>query len=216
LPAVALVCFLLVGRAAAGPLSTDINALPGFHGTQFFSSSANGFTLTASVDYAVYAPGVVETTGALGSPGFAMDPSHGAEYVYAYEVFNTSPAVGGAVITATTVGLDIGPIPAGASISHDPGTPEGGVAPILSHFAGTSSAAWSFGPLAVGAHSDILFFTMPFPPTTQPGGVQGGHGTIDSEGLPSPAPEPGTAALAAIAAMCLLAATRLRRQSGPK
>jgi hypothetical protein len=156
---------------------------------------------------------MVETSAALGNPGFAMDPSPGTQYVYAYEVFNTSPLIGGAVITTATVGLNLGVIPAGASISNDAGTPAGGVVPTASFFSGTTSAAWTFGPLAIGAHSDILFFTMPYAPTDQPGGITGGHGTRDSEPLPSPAPEPGTAALSVIAAVCLLAANHHRRRS---
>ncbi len=205
---------LLVGPAVAGPLPTDPNAMAAWRGQQFFSSSAGGFTLTATVEFAVYAPNTVETSSALGNPGFAMDPSHGTQYVYAYEVFNTSPAIGGAVITTSTVGLNLGVIPAGATISDDP-VPDGGVVPTADFFSGTSSAAWTFGPLAIGAHSDILFFTMPYGPIDQPGGIQGGHGTRDSQPLPSPTPEPGTAVLSAIAAACLMAATiRRRRRSG--
>ena len=203
----------LTGTATAGPLPTDPNALPGFKGSQtLFSSTANGFTMTATVDFAVYAPGAVETSLALGLPGFAMDPSLGTQYVYAYEVFNTSPTVGGAVIVASTVGLNLGFLPPGVTISHDATTPEGGVAPTNSSFSGTTSAAWNFGPLAIGAHSDILFFTMPYAPTYYVGGIQGGHGTIDSRSLPSPTPELGTAALSAIAAVCLFAANRYRRR----
>jgi hypothetical protein len=210
LTAVALMCLFLVGPAVAGPLPTDPNAMPGFQGQQFFSSTANGFTMTATVEFAVYAPGMVETSAALGNPGFAMDPSLGANWVYAYEVFNTSPATGGAVITASTVGLNIGPIPGSASISNY--ALAGGVAPTLSHFAGTTSATWSFGPLNIGANSDILFFTMPYSPTYRPGGVQGGHGTIASESLPSPTPEPATISLLASALLLIGGHRFLRRR----
>jgi hypothetical protein len=208
LTAVAHMCFFLVGTAVAGPLPTDPSAMPGWHGQQFFSSTANGFTMTATVEFAVYAPGMVETSAALGNPGFAMDPSLGANWVYAYEVFNTSPAIGGAVITSSTVGLSIGPIPASASISNYAFA--GGVAPVLSHFGDSTSASWSFGPLNIGANSDILFFTMPYSPTNRPGGVQGGHGTIDSESLPSPTPEPATITLLG-SALLLIGGHRVRR-----
>lgn len=215
---VALMLVLLVSTATAGPLSIDPNALPGWKGTVHFANTNNSVTMTADVDYAVYAPGMVETSAGLGNPGFAMDPSHGIAYVYAFEVYNTSPAVGGTKLLTFAAGLgSVSAVPASASMGHDATTLELGVAPSTNRtitVSANSSAAWSFTSpqLVVGAHSDILYFTWPAPPVWSTSGLQGVSGaTIDHQALPSP--EPSTVVLAMIAAICLLAGRQLHRRN---
>jgi hypothetical protein len=213
----AVVLVLLTGVAAAGPLPLDPNGMGApWQGTASFSGTTGANTLNAQVDYAVYAPGQFGTSAALGAPGHTpADPSGGADYVYAYEIFNGVPA--GTVIDLNlSVGLASGAIPNGSTnITNDPGTPAGGVAPSLSQFIPGSdpeqAAKWSYTTgLAVGAHSDILIFTSPFPPQFFLSSMQGGHATIASSPLPSPTPEPATATLSIIGVVCLLVARHLR------
>src|SRR5690242_896979 len=166
------VMLALAGAAQAGILTTDPNAIPGWQGSTPFTTSLGGTSLVTTIDYAVYAPGQIDTSAALGFPGhIPFDPSLGTNYVYAYEIFNTG---GNAKALTLSVGLDYlaGAVPTSpVSIGNDALTPAGGVAPGSSAFSPTigpvQSAIWSYsslGGLAVGTHSDILIFSSPFGP----------------------------------------------------
>jgi hypothetical protein len=209
---VAVICLALTSvPAAAGPLPLDPNAMGGVNqGTSVFPLATFGgvLSLSAKVDFAVFAPGKFN----LSYPG--QDPSGGTQFVYAYEVFNTSPNPGPTPISVFSVGiLPVSggpPAAAAAHIEHLPlvvGTP-----PDNSSFSSTS-AVWDYSTvnLAVGANSDILLFTSPHPPTMQAASV-GGNGLGTGNNLPSPIPEPSTMILLAIGGAALLMFRR--RMSG--
>jgi len=96
--------------AEAGLLSANSGgAIGAFTGTQLFSSDFGGFTVNASVDYAVFAP------GAFGVAFPGQDPSNGSDYVYAYQINNLPGTIPAATaISQFTVGLD-GDEPLGAT-----------------------------------------------------------------------------------------------------
>ena len=225
----ALVAVLISGTAVAGPLTTDPNAIPGWQGSTPFNATLGGSVLVTNVDYAVYAPGQFGNSVAMGAPGHTpFDPSGGTDYVYAYEILNTG---GNSKVLTLSVGLDYlnGAVPTSAtSIGHDPNTPELGTAPtgtsaaIFNPAVGTKqNGRWSWssiGGLVAGGHSDILIFSSPFGPQMYQSTVAGiGVSTPNTPGnvLPSPTPEPTTAALAAIGGVCLLAAARTFRRRIP-
>ncbi|MEX0677064.1 MAG: PEP-CTERM sorting domain-containing protein [Pirellulales bacterium] len=214
---------LFAGAANGGALLTDGNA--SIQGSKLFSGgNVLNQTLIASVEYAVYAPGDFGTSVALGLPALA-DPSGGAEYVYAYEIFND---VGGQLrVAALSIALNPGVITnIATNVSHAPGTPEAGLAPNAWTFIPIavdppSNVKWSYtvspNLLTVGLHSDILLFTSPFGPTFLNASMTGGSASSAPKAgdpavlLPSPIPEPSTLVLSALAAG-LLAAGYLRRR----
>jgi hypothetical protein len=222
---------LLAGVASAGPLPSDPNAIPGWQGSTPFAATLGSTTLSATIDYAVYAPGQIDTSVALGFPGHVpFDPSGGTNYVYAYEIFNTGAVAGiSAKALTLSVGIDYlaGAVPtSSSSIGHDPLTPAGGVSPTGAQAAIFSpsippiqSARWSWassGGLLVGANSDILIFSSPFGPKMYQSTLSGTGGTQTPNApqfvLPSPIPEPTTAVLAAVGAGCLFGVARSVRR----
>lgn len=202
------------GSSTAGTLPTDSNALPGWQGTELFTGTAGSFSLVANVEYAVYGPGVFVSS----FPAF-VDPSGGADYVYAYEILNSN--AGNVRVLELSVGLIPGAIPSGSTNIGDLAL-AGGLVPDQSHFVPLSdpkqSANWDYNSsLLPGLNSDILFFTSPFGPHFQDSTVQGGKGTISQSNpsavLPSPTPEPASFTLAAIFGACVLALRFARRRS---
>ena len=92
--ALAVVAFLPTPSAQASLLASDPLAMAAWQGTRTFYAVDDVYTLNVTVDYAVYAPGQFPGT----------DPSGGADFVYAYEIFNTlNPA--SVEVTILTVGL---------------------------------------------------------------------------------------------------------------
>lgn len=208
----AAVCVALSAlRAEGGPLPTDPHAMGGVNqGQAVFPTVtiAGTFSISAEVDFAVYAPGKFN----LSFPG--QDPSGGAQWVYAYEVDNTALGPGPSAIQFFSVGiLPVNggpPAAAAANIENLPLVP--GTAPGGSSFSSTS-AVWDFtaNNLALNANTDILLFTSPHPPTMQAASVQGG-GLGTSHNLPSPIPEPSTfVSLGAGAFVALVLLGRKRR-----
>jgi len=191
----------------AGPLPLDPNALGGiYQGSVSFPTKVIGpSSLSADVDFAVYAPGHFN----LSFPG--QDPSGGTQWVYAYEVYSTSVAAGPSPASFFSVGIlpiSGGPAAAGATnIEHLPLV--AGQAPGNSAFSSTS-ATWDFTavPISLGSNSDILLFTSPHAPTMQSASVQGG-GLGISHSLPSPVPEPSTFVLLAVGCVSVLVMRRL-------
>jgi hypothetical protein len=220
----ALLMFLLASAAIAGPLPTDPAAIAGWKGSQLFTTTK----ITATVEYAVYAPGQFSASAALGSP---VDPSGGSDWVYAYEIFATNTPV-----LTLTVGIQPGNVPASYvgtnRIGDLPFSPELGESPD----SGTTNVFynWSTSLLAINNarwtnatngsnpdlwknnHSTVLFFTAPFGPQWRVSTISGGSTAVNSQNLPSPVPEPGTAVMAAIAAAFLLAAQWRRRRSASR
>ncbi len=195
--------------AIADTLPTDPHALAAWQGTEPFVETAFGFTLSASVDYAVYAPGQFQQT--FGTTAL----SDSSDYVYAYQIYN---GPGQIAVQAFTVGLaDFGTHPQDkqvANIGYVPNLSDSSsVAPPAGSYSfqpGTvpeTSALWNFSPLnnlpALG-NSDVLFFTSPYPPELDSSTIQSSLPIIQ-ESLPSPVPEPATGILLAIAATFFLA-----------
>jgi hypothetical protein len=190
----------LGGTAAASPLWSDPNAMSAWRGTKGFYDVGSGATLDVDVEYAVYAPGNYGLSG--------TDPSGGAHYVYAYQVFND--LLGNVPVSSFSVGLD--PTANVASIGSDAGsgTTPGGTAPTASAFSGTppTSACWYFflntiDPSPTNEYSTVLLFTSPYGPQWAPGSLLD-SGLSDRHDLPSPMPEPATLALMALGGVGML------------
>jgi hypothetical protein len=179
-----LVMCLVLSSANAGVLVSGGGGIPAFTGTQLFDNSAATFTVSANVDYAVFAP------GAFGVAFPGEDTSGGAHYVYAYQIFNLDTDV-----LRLTVGLD-----GDESLGSIGFISDGLVNPSDSLYvgAGPTSAAWDFDPatLTNGLSSAILFFTSPGAPEMDSAVVEAEF--VDSHDLPSPLPEPATLSLVAL------------------
>jgi hypothetical protein len=185
-------------------LATDSNAMSGWHGTSIVTASIGSFTV--DVQYAVYAPGQFNLSFS------GEDPSGDAQYVYAYQLFNSDTSA--ASIREFTVGLDGDESPAniGAVASSL------GNATNSAYFAGSlpTSAVWSYvdNKLSPGSNSKILIFTSPYGPEWDSAtllGTKGSVGQAPGDGLPSPVPEP--AAVLGLASIgCLFVLARLFRR----
>ena len=196
--------------AQAGPLPLDPNAMGGVNqGTAIFPTVtiAGTFSISASVDFAVYAPGKFNVS----YPG--KDPSGDTQWVYAYEVTNTGLGPGPSPISSFSVAIlpSSGGPAAAASANIEHLALVVGQGPGGQSFSSTSAVFDYTSPnLGLGANSDILLFTSPHPPTMQAGSVVGG-GLGTSHNLPSPIPEPSSLALLGIGAF-LFAGVRLGRR----
>ncbi|KPK84766.1 MAG: hypothetical protein AMJ81_04845 [Phycisphaerae bacterium SM23_33] len=160
--------------------------------------------IAVDIEFCVYAPGQFERS----YPG--LDPSGGAHYVYAYEIFNDldphpSPSPG--YVERFSVGLDTDE--QAANIGFIDG-------------AGQNPNTWGLGPQTAGwnfndptlSHpsvSDVLLFTSRFGPELDTATVSGSYALAATEYLPSPLPEP--AALSLLAAGAVLVAARRRRRT---
>ncbi len=201
--AFALVMFYLVGPVRAGPIANGVGALTGFFGTRSYTFTAGSDTLTADVDYAVYAP--------TAYPG--DDPSTGAHYVYVYQIFNAAAST--VDVAFFSVGLEEGSGAANAGDDTSAGAPgtAGGQSPSLEMVSATS-VYWLFDPqIAPDALSTTLLFTSPYTPTWKSGAMaDGGLPTPGSGLLPSPTPEPATLGLMGVGlAFAVYARGRRRR-----
>ncbi len=192
---VSLAALVFAVSAQAAPMA-------GFFGTIHYTLTAGGDTLTAEVDYAVYAP----TT----YPG--VDPSPG-DYVYVYQIFNDDVA-STVDVAFFSIGLEEGngADHEGDDTSEDaPGIP-GGQSPSLAMISGTS-VYWLFDPqIDPGEWSTTLLFTSPAPPTWKSGALaDGGLPTPGDGPLPSPLPEPATFGLMGVG-LAFAVYTRVRRR----
>ncbi len=191
-----LVVALVLGIASfasAGFLATDATAMPGFVGSQAFASGS----MTANVDYAVYAP------GNFAGDALTPDPSGGTEYVYAYQVFPT----GTDPVTFMTVGLVTGNGAHNATQYTLYGGAGGIPATAWTVQSSSAAAAFLIPELTSPSFSQVMVFTSPNPPTFTFASV-GDGGQSDQQILPTPIPEPAYLAFLALGLGALLRRAR--------
>ena len=176
--------------ARAGLIADDLHGLLGWHGTQHFQATPS---LYLNVDYCVYAPGAFDLTFGSGA-----DPSHGTQYVYAYQILNDIPGHPAPdplkdYVTSFSVGLsDRNEQPANVAVV----TVTGGKTPALKYFSPAppqvpSTVTWKFTTsVKSGSFSNILLYTSPFGPELDNATILGY--SADTHLLPSPLPEPAT------------------------
>lgn len=185
----ASIAALGAGAAVAGPLGVNPFGIPGFTGSVNFAAT----NVSATMDYAVFAPGNYGASG-------GADPSGGAHFVYAYQVFAT-----GSPFTSASVGILPGATVANASFSVTYPL-AGGDAPAVNTFQGAPPTSFFnlFSP-AVGpaGYSAVLLFTSPQAPTFASASVANGA-FINQQAAPSPLPEPGSLALLGFGALLAL------------
>lgn len=214
-----------VEGATAGPLPADPAALPDWQGTVNFSNSVAipnlpDIVLDGNVEYAVYAPGTFSSSDALGNP---TDPSDGAQYVYAYQVF-ANPN-GNRPVEFFSVGFSdaedgVNELEQPQNIGFLTGFAAPPFVPQFSfnpdELAVVKLAAnWEFPTNldpAISASSDVLIFTSPTGPEWDKASVQGG-GLSSRKLLPSPIgiPEPATLVLALLGALSVALCRRIGR-----
>lgn len=171
---VATLCLLLASSSSAfaGSLATTNRALnDGFgpdagrwHGSVSISGAAFGDTVTAEVDWAVFAPGP-KFQLYLNDEGIAQsDPSAPGELIYVYQIISVTAASPG--IDTLTVGVDASDIR--GSISAPSSIPTGAATEKSPASGGdnTTSMAWFFNgsELQAGDTSSLLIFTSPRAP----------------------------------------------------
>jgi hypothetical protein len=197
---IAIAVVLISQTTAIAELLPASGAMTGWSGTKNFSA---GGKLFVNVEYAVYEPGTFD----VAFPG--KDPSNGQEFVYAYQLLNTTNSTD--KIQKLTVGLDPNASPSNIGEISDPILPSGIAS--LPVFAGSppGSATWSyFSTVNVPANSksEILIYTSPNGPkwmSSTLGGFRAGTIGYVPEGLPSPVPEPFAPLCLALAGLCFLA-----------
>jgi hypothetical protein len=176
-----------------GPISvvSATHDLPGL-GTPLQSGSASYVSgpNSATVDYAVFAPGDFQGT----------DPSGGTQYIYAYQYFVN---VGSANLFQGTVAVDD---PAANSGSYLPTT--SGVDPFLLVLdpVGTKSFVSIFNTtVPAGDNSVVVLFASPNPPTLGTTSVTfiGSPAVVSDTLIPTPTPEPATLALVAMGGLLI-------------
>jgi hypothetical protein len=182
--------------ARASFLDGDVNAIPGFTGTEVFTATGTGsfagLVIHADVDYAVFAPGSFPGSGLTGS-----DPSGGLQYVYAYLINNL--ATSNDDISTLNVGLNSG----SGAINDTVNSSLGGSSPLLEQIQ-TNSFFDVWAGITPGSSSDIVLFTSPDAPTFITASISNG-GLSNQESLPSPAvPEPASLGLLALGSVMAL------------
>ncbi len=178
-----LIIYVVSAAPALGmKLASVGGSIPEFTGSQHFEGSLIGFTVSADVDYAVFAPGAFDTA----FPG--QDLSGGTDYVYAYQIENLDTNV-----LFLTVGLQGDESLGSIGFVGDAGL----VNPNAFLFVGNgpTAAAWDFypGQLTNGKSSAVLFFTSADPPEVDSATVVASF--ANSQSIPSPVPEPASLAL---------------------
>jgi hypothetical protein len=201
-----LAVLLVSGTAYGGFLPTDPAAMSAWQNSKVISAPSK---ISATVEYAVYAPGQFANSAAL---GFPTDPSGGTDYVYAYEVYATSPAVKDLTVQTTAGAVPPSSTNIGDWMAADGGLSATGVFNLSADLSRVANAKWTRSTGILNTHSDVLYFTSAFAPHLATASISGGGSLVATGQLPSPIPEPTAAALAAITAVCLLGAMRVRRR----
>lgn len=206
-----LMVVLLVGGVAQAGLMDDVNGMSAWQGDLLMTGPMPGMyeVIAVRTEYCVYLPGQFD----LSFPG--EDPSGGARYIYAYQLFNDldpHPAAGTGYdpdyVYRFTVGLNTDE--AAADNTYLSGT--GAVPDDLDTLTATSTqVGWNFtlNQMYYPSVSAVLLFSSPYGPEMYNATVRGWQLATGYE-LPSPVPEPATLSLLAIGAGWL--AMRRRRR----
>jgi len=184
-----------VNSVGALPLAGDPNAILSDAGDYSFGGLANQPILDVRLEYAVYEADYYRLAGGY-DPSW-QGPGTGDDYIYAYQMFNSSGSGVGADFMSVGIldGAQVG------AIGYDPNFGGGGgVAPTVGLFVGNpaQSAVYLFSNCVVGGNgtdeeSVILLFTSNQGPIMGHGTVAGGGvgGTV-AVSRPSAIPEPAT------------------------
>jgi hypothetical protein len=177
------VCASVFTACANASLYNDPAAMADFTGRTPFEITQLDSYLRVDVEYAVYVPGTY--------PG--RDFTGGSQYIYAYQVFNSSRS--NVAVDFFSVGLTGG---AGADLIYTDDTygynPQAGVEPSISHvFAQSTGFVFADQNLNPRKWSSVLIFSSVYSPTMGVGTVSGGG--LCGMGIlvtPSTVPEPAT------------------------
>jgi len=212
-----------LSESTGGPLSvTNFAFNDGFgpdagqwRGSLNVAGAAFGDTLTAEVDWAVFAPGDFQNY--LNSQAIAqVDPTSPQDMTYVYQIHSVTFADPG--IDILTVGLD--PIDGRGTLLAPTFVPTGAANEKSPSGGGdnNTSMAWFFAgnELLPGDASSLLLFTSPYAPEYDFLAVASGLAAqVVSPLVPSPGsrlgpgiPEPGTLVLALTCSLLLLAKRR--------
>jgi len=211
----AAIVLLAAVHAGAGVLDGDGSAL--FSGTKTLTDLMM-MTQPVDVEYAVYDKGMFDLSFS------GADPTGGAEYVFAYQLYGDP--IGWQPLYGLSVGILDGEDPFGP-----PGVPVDNVGFVeldataspnlmwVSRLADgvATSVRWDYaGDLTRGHWSDVLFYTSPYGPAPEEdwddSNVSTMMGIVKNETLPHPDPIPEPATLVLVTAG--LAAVRRRRRTG--
>jgi hypothetical protein len=174
-----LMILLVFGQNVFAAIYDDPAAIPAFRGQEDIDFGADKI-IDGHIDYAVYQPGQYDSFINL--------------YVYAYQVFNDSAAVG---IDYFSVGFspDAPAIQALYDLSRDTAVP-GGCIPDTSNVLMQSVIhIFQRDCIDSGEHSRTLLFTSNYGPQTGWGIVSGGITGGAIVNVPTPVPEPATLGL---------------------
>ncbi len=210
----AVVLLALAVPASAGVLQSDSNAIVAFRGITNMSASFMGmFSANADVEFAVYAPNV-GASNFDATFGGGADPTNGAEFVYAYQVFNLTALA--SPVTSLTVGLDgdeYNVFSPPVNVGFVAGT--GTIAPSASAFVtpglptAPTSVRWDFlsPTIPITTSSEVLFFTSSDGPEWDNGTIGADWSATSTAPSPMPTtavPEPVTVSLLALGGLACL------------
>lgn len=175
-----LVSIFVCTAVANASLYNDPAAISGYTGISTFAITQSGSTLIVNVEYAVYSPGSYS----------GLDLSGGSEYIYAYQIFNSSH--GNVAVDFFSVGITCGSCIENIYTDSSYGS-LGGVIPVAFEMPQSASYIFMAASLDPGEHSSVLLFSSIHSPMMGFGSISGG-GLAETQALAAPSilPEPAT------------------------
>ena len=188
-----LVLLASFGAQVTADLINDPNGMAGWKGGARFTRQLGSFLTDAEVEYCVY-DGAAAFLASF--PAAQIDPGQQDHYFYAYQVFNDVNAVADDA-SRLAVGKD------GDEVCTFPTSVANGGVPPNQTDLNVHSVGWDLKDPTVAhpGHSDVLYFTSPFPPgDTSTSHVTGKIAASLVGVLPTPTPEPSTVILVVVGA----------------